>query len=85
MVDVFSNCTGTVNEQRKTVQSPKLNPGNYLNVFYCTWRIKVPMTKQIKLNFKYFDTKPEVEHLDITDGSSNQDDNLLASVSWFRP
>ena len=43
MVDVFSNCTGTVNEQRKTVQSPKLNPGNYLPHLHNLARLSIPV------------------------------------------
>jgi cubilin len=63
-----SNCGSIVHGPSGTIQSPNF-PNNYPSNEYCTWEIRVPQGKQVRLDFQEFRTEEGKDKVMIYDTS----------------
>lgn len=64
-----SNCGSIVHGPSGTVQSSNF-PNNYPNNEYCTWEIRVPQGKKVRIDFEEFRTEEGKDKLFIYDTGS---------------
>ena len=79
MVDVNTNCFGTVDPDHNLIMSPNY-PQEYPHDINCTWKLVVPQGNRIQLHFEKFSTYKSYDYMTIYDGSQNKK-NILATLS----
>ena len=79
MVDVKTNCFGTVDMDHNMIMSPNY-PNEYPHDLNCTWKLIVPLGNRIQLHFEKFSIYKSYDYMTIYDGSQNKN-NILATLS----
>ena len=79
MVDVETNCLGTIDKDNYLIMSPNY-PDEYPHELNCTWKLSAPLGKRVLLHFDNFTTSDGNDFLTIYNGIEDKN-KIIASLS----
>ena len=79
MIDVETNCFGTIDKENSVIMSPNY-PKEYPHDLNCSWLLSVPLGERVLLHLENFTTYDDNDFMMIYDGADSES-NVIASLS----